>query len=217
MAALPPWDGKTREIQGDFNLRLFCLQMVQIFQTGTLRAGPGKRLVIGDTGDFQVHLSFFLREKFPVDAETFFYIILQSKPPLDLSEHPRCQTLPAPRPRASTRYPSKPSGSLSEKPFLACAVFCSTCQLPAPAPSFGLPLDTIQVLWQLISTPPNPLGKSDGYPLTHPSAEKLWLIKLQRAMFFSAYSKALNMICVLIKCLRSQCLNPKTFALCVAR
>ena len=105
LAALPPWDGKTREIQGDFNLRLFCLQMVQIFQTGTLRAGPGKRLVIGDTGDFQVHLSFFLREKFPVDAETFFYIILQSKPPLDLSEHPRCQTLPAPRPKTSTRYP----------------------------------------------------------------------------------------------------------------
>jgi len=32
LAALPPWDGKTREIQG------------------TLRAGPGKRLVIGDTG-----------------------------------------------------------------------------------------------------------------------------------------------------------------------
>ena len=86
LAALPPWDGKTKEIQGDFNLRLFCLQMVQIFQTGTLRAGPGKRLVIGDTGDFQVHLSFFLREKFPVDAETFFYFILQSKPPLDLSE-----------------------------------------------------------------------------------------------------------------------------------
>ena len=83
LAALPPWDGKTREIQGDFNFKAFLSSDGLIFQIGTLRAGPGKRLVIGVTGDFLLHLSFFLREKFPVDAETFFYFILQSKPLLD--------------------------------------------------------------------------------------------------------------------------------------
>ena len=146
LAALPPWDGKTREIQGDFNLRLFCLQMVQIFQTGTLRAGPGKRLVIGDTGDFQVHLSLFLREKFPVDAETFFYIILQSKPPLDLSEHPRCQTLPAPRPRASTRYPS-PLAAYLKNPALSVPSFV---RVPIASPG--------SLLWASIGYDPSPVA-----------------------------------------------------------
>ena len=30
LAALPPWDGKTREIQGDLNLMLFVFRWINI-------------------------------------------------------------------------------------------------------------------------------------------------------------------------------------------